>query len=217
MRAFGAEGTDDELKEQLLAWRAASPAIIEFWGGQSRDFGRRPGMFGLEGAAVLAVQNPGTWYAVPRLDGSLSGIKYGVEKDVLYCELPSGRFLSYHRPRLSPADKAWRGLRLSFEGYNTNPKKGPPGWQTMDLYGGLLCENVVQAVARDIQRHAIVNLEKRDYPVVLHVYDEDVCEVPIGWGSVEELETIMSTMPAWAEGWPISASGGWRHKRYQKA
>ena len=217
LRAFGAEGTDEELKQQIIAWRAASPAVVEFWGGQSRDFGRIPGMYGLEGAAVLAVQNPGQWYAVPRLDGTLSGICYGVQDDVLFCQLPSGRYLSYHRPRLSPADKAWRGLRLTFEGYNTNQKKGPPGWQTMDLYGGLLCENVVQAVARDIQRNAIVNLEKAGYPVVLHVYDEDVCEVPIGWGSVEELERIMSTMPAWAEGWPISASGGWRHKRYQKA
>lgn len=209
--------SDDELKADILAWRAASPAVVEFWGGQSRDFGRIPGMFGLEGAAVLAVQNPGQWYAVPRLDGTLSGISYGVENDVLYCELPSGRFISYHRPRLSPADKAWRGLRLTFEGYNTNQKKGKPGWQTMDLYGGLLCENVVQAVARDIQRNAILNLERAGYPVVLHVYDEDVCEIPVGWGSVEEMEKCMNTMPPWAEGWPISATGGWRHKRYQKA
>jgi DNA polymerase len=216
LKAFGAQGTDDEMKQQIIAWREASPAVVELWGGQSRDFGRVPGMFGLEGAAVLAIQNPGQWYAVPRLDGSLTGIAYGVKDDVLYCQLPSGRYLSYHRPRLSPSDKAWRGLRITFEGYNTNPKKGPPGWQTMDLYSGLLAENCVQAVARDILRHAMLGLERAGYPVVLHVYDEVVCEVPEGFGSVEELERIMATMPAWAEGWPIGAAGGWRGKRYRK-
>lgn len=217
LRAFGAEGTDDELKAQVLAWRAASPWIVEFWGGQTRDFGRSTDYFGLEGAAVMAVKQPGFWRRVSRLDGSPAGVSYLCTGGVLYCKLPSGRHLAYHNPRLSPADKAWRGEMLTFEGYNTNPKKGPPGWQTMQLYGGLLCENVVQAAARDIQRHAIINLEKRGYPVVLHVYDEDVSEVPEGWGSIEEFESIMSTMPAWAGGWPIGAKGGWRGRRYRKA
>lgn len=217
LRAFGAEGTDDELKAQVLAWRAASPCIVEFWGGQTRDFGRSTEYFGLEGAAVMAVKQPGFWRKVTRWDGSFTGVSYLCTGAVLYCKLLSGRHLAYHSPRLSPADKAWRGEMLTFEGYNTNPKKGPPGWQTMQLYGGLLCENVVQAAARDVQRHAIVNLEKRGYPVVLHVYDEDVSEVPEGWGSIEEFEAIMGTMPAWAQGWPISARGGWRGGRYRKS
>lgn len=219
LRAFGAEGIDADLKQQVLAWRAASPEIEFFWGGQSRDWGRVVDMYGLEGCAVMAVQQPGHWRHVARRDGTQTGVAYLCQGDVLYCRLPSGRHLAYHRPRLGPppADKSWRGLELTFEGYNTNPKKGPPGWQTMQLYGGLLCENVVQATARDIQRHAIINLEKRGYPVVLHVYDEDVSEVPEGWGSIEEFEAIMSTMPAWAQGWPIGAKGGWRGKRYRKA
>lgn len=216
LRAFGAQGTDDELKRQILSWREASPNIVNFWGGQSRNFGREPGMFGLEGAAITAVLNPGTWYDVTRADGSRTGISYGMKGDVLYCQLPSDRYLAYHRPRLRQTG-TWRGYALTFEGYNTNPKKGAPGWRTMDLYGGLLAENVTQAVARDIQRHAIVNLEKKGYPVVLHVYDEDVAEVPHGFGSIEGLEQIMATMPPWAQGWPIKAAGGWRSDRYQKA
>jgi DNA polymerase len=64
--------------------------------------------------------------------------------------------------------------------------------------------------------HAVVNLERARYPLVLRVHDELVAEVPAGWGSVEEFEAIMATLPAWAAGWPIRAAGGWRGQRYRK-
>ncbi|RZJ24772.1 MAG: hypothetical protein EOO54_08370 [Haliea sp.] len=216
LRAFGAEGTDDELKAQVLAWRAASPAIVELAGGQSRDFGRTVDYFGLEGAAVLAIKHPGREFEAQRLDRTGSGISYLVHDDVLYCRLPSGRRIAYHRPRLSPSDVRWRGEQITFEGYNTNATKGPPGWMTMPLYAGIFIENVCQAVARDIQRFAMVNEERAGYPVVLHVYDEIVAEVPAGYGSTGQFEQIMATMPAWAQGWPIRADGGWRGLRYRK-
>lgn len=208
--------TEEEIKRGIIAWRNASPNVVEFWGGQSRNFGRTPGMFGLEGAAVQAIINRGVRFDVRRLNGSLSGVSFEMRDDALYCQLPSGRYLTYHRPRLLETG-TWRGYEISFEGYNTNPKSGPIGWIRMQTYSGKLCENVVQATARDIQRHAIVNLERRGYPVVLHVYDEDVAEIPHGWGSLEEFESIMNTMPTWAQGWPIKASGGWRGRRYRKA
>jgi hypothetical protein len=52
------------------------------------------------------------------------------------------------------------------------------------------------------------------------VYDEDVVEVPQGFGSIEEVERIMGAMPEWAtykgKPWPIRAAGGWRGRRYRK-
>lgn len=221
---FGADAfmSDEEIKRGILDWRRESPNIEYFWGGQRlrQGYGRDvPFLFGLEGMAVLATMTPGQWFPVMRKDGTHTGVSYLCWNDILFCHLPSGRSLHYHRPRLTPnpPEQSWRGQwSLSFEGWNSNAVKAPPGWIRMQLYGGLLCENVVQAVARDIQRHGMVNLERAGYPIVLHVYDEDVSEVPEGFGSIEEYERIMSTMPPWATGWPIRAAGGWRGKRYRK-
>lgn len=215
LRAFGAKGTDDELKQQILAWRAASPAIVEFWGGQTRDFGRSKCYFGLEGAAVTAMMKPGEVQHAMRLDGSPSGVSFLLHAGILYMQLPGGRRLTYHRPKLTRTG-TWRGFRLTFEGWNTNQKKGKPGWQVMDLYGGLLAENATQAVARDIQRRAQINAECAGLPVVLHVYDENVAEVGPG-RTVEEIEACMMDLPEFAKGWPIKAAGGWAGERYRKA
>lgn len=205
--------SDEEVKDIIKAWRKASPAIVEFWGGQCRGKPWAPTRwerFGLEGAAINAVQFPGMEFKVGL-------ITYFVKDDVLYCKLPSGRHLAYHRPRLGPSDR-WAGhLALSFEGWNSNSQKGQRvGWVRMDLYGGLLCENVVQATARDLLRGGVIALEKAGYPIVLRVHDEVAAEVPEGTGSVEEFERLMATIPPWAEGWPIKASGGWRGKRFRK-
>jgi DNA polymerase len=212
LRAFGAEGNDDELKQQVLAWRGASPAIVELAGGQTRDFGRSTAYFGMEGASVLAMLHPGVRQYPKRLDGQQAQCCYIYHGNVLYLELPSGRRIAYQSPKLT-ATGTWRGYRLTFETWNTNPKKGPPGWITADLYAGTDIENLVQAAARDIQRRAIIMLERSGYPVVLHVYDENASETT---RDVEGLEAIMSTMPEWAQGWPVAAAGGWTGQRYRK-
>lgn len=77
-------------------------------------------------------------------------------------------------------------MAISYQGWNTNPKNGGVGWIEMRTWGGRLVENVTQATARDIQRHSLVAQERAGYPIVLHIYDENVAEVPEGWGSVED-------------------------------
>lgn len=131
--------TDDEVKRNIVAWRNASPMVVEMWGGQVRGKPWAPEryeLYGLEGMAIAAVQNPGQCY-------QYRDIAYGVKDDVLYCRLPSGRSLAYHQPRLSPSTR-WDGqLSLSFMGWNSNPSMGPMGWVRMDTYGGRLFENCI--------------------------------------------------------------------------
>ena len=82
--------------------------------------------------------------------------------------------------------------------------------------GPFIVHNCVQAVSRDVLRDAVNKLERAGYNVVMRIHDEVVCEVPEDFGSVEELEAIMGDLPAWAEGWPIRAAGGWVGQRFRK-
>ena len=203
--------TDAEVVEGIKKWRADSPAIVDLWGGQVRGvpWSKNYELFGLEGAAINAIKNPGQVF-------SYRGLSLGVKDDVLYFRLLSGRLLTYHRPRLSPHPR-WEGqVKISFEGWNTNPKKGKIGWIRMGTYGGDIMQAATQGTARDIMFYSIPHLWRAGYPIVLRVHDELVAEVPTGFGSIEELERIMGTMPAWAKDWPVRASGGWRGLRYRK-
>lgn len=213
-KAFGSTEPDDVIKAQILAWRAASPAIVDLWGGQSRlppwRAHEAPAeYFGYEGMAIQAIQYPGVVF-------DWRGVQFYMRGDALIIRLLSGRELTYHSPRLSPSQR-WPGqLAITYMTWNSNAKMGAFGWVPMETYGGRLTENIVQATAHDILRYAILNLRAAGYPTVLHVYDEIVCEVPAGTGSVEEVERIMATMPPWAHDWPIHAAGGWRGIRYRK-
>lgn len=216
-RAFGVSGSDEEIKRDILAWRAASPAIVDLWGGQYRglpwDRDRRPELFGYEGMAIAAIQNPGQVY-------DWRGVRFFMRGDALIIRLLSGRELTYWSPRLYPSARRADELSIVYMTWNSNPKYGAMGWVPMETYGGRLTENVVQATAHDVLRHGILGLRAAGYPTVLHVYDEIVVEVPAGTGSIEEVERIMGTMPPWAHDavgpWPIHAAGGWRGRRYRK-
>jgi DNA polymerase len=88
-------------------------------------------------------------------------------------------------------------------------------WVRTSTYGGKSCENICQGICRDIMADAMLRLEAAGYPVVLTVHDEIISEVPKDFGSVEEYEALVSTVPAWAKGFPLTAKG-WRGERYKK-
>lgn len=210
---FGAGNfmTDDEIKADVLKWRAESPEIVEMWGDQFRHVGPgkwdyTPELFGLEGCAISAIKDPGNCY-------SWKGIGYVVRNNTLHCRLPSGRFLYYHQPKLMDCeDKLSRGLavKITFMAYK---KQG--GWKPSSTYGGRLFENVVQAIAADIQAEAMCRVEDAGHRIVMHTHDELTVEVPTGSVTVDEISRIMSECPHWCADWPIKAAG-WTHDRYQK-
>ena len=189
--------SDEEIDSAKSRWRKESPAIVNFW-------------YDIERAAMSAVRNPGTRVAC-------RAITYVSDGVVLRCVLPSGRSLAYHRPSVVKAEK-WGLLvdQIQFYGHNSNAKYGAMGWGPLTTYGGRLVENITQAVARDVLAHALVQCERRGYPVVMHIHDEIVAERRKGEGSVAELESIMGDLPTWCAGWPIIAAGGWVGRRYRK-
>jgi DNA polymerase len=235
-KRFGAEkfGDDRAIKDIILRTWKTVPNIVEGWGGQTRNkFNRapdgsyaqaRPELYGLEGAAICAVLNPGTCYNSK--PGARMGVLYQMHEDVLYCRPPSGGLIQYHAPRLRKSIREYAEpweVELSYEGWNSNQSKGVPyGWSRMKLYGGVQTQNVVSHMCREIQADALLALEHRGYPVVMHTHDENVTEVPYGIGSKEEyIGIVRDSLPSWAvcedgQPWPVKVPDAWEAERYGK-
>ena len=206
--------TDDEVKELINKWRAASPMLAECAGGQVRGKPWRPDKFenyGYEGMFLNAVLYPGQVF-------TYRGIEFQVLNDILFVKLLSGRRLTYHSPRAERTER-FQGVQtyaLSYMTWNSNASMGMMGWVRMETYAGRLVENIVQATARDLMATAVVRLEANGYPVVMRVHDEIVSEVNEGYGSEAEFESLMAQLPDWAAGWPVRCGGTYRAKRYKK-
>lgn len=228
-KKFGADEfmTDPEIKDAILKWRAASPWIVELWGGQTRNkFNHAPDgsyaleyeqLYGLEGAAIAAVKYPGQCF-------EYRNIKYQMHGDTLYCKPPgNGDPLQYHEPRLEVSRREYASpweLELSYMGYNSNQAKGKGGWVRMKLYGGVLTQNVVAKVSREYQTDTLSRLEHSGlYLPVMQTYDEAVTEVPIGRGSVAGyLELVQTRRDGCYDDdgnpWPIKVPGAEETFRY---
>lgn len=126
----------------------------------------------------------------------------------LLCHLPSGGTLYYPEARIEDVIPPYV--------YTLNLPPNPKATVVYtsnrgikSLFGGLIAENIVQAVCRDLLYNALVKLEDAGFSPVLHVHDEIVCEEPEKHAE-SRLRTMMCIMidpPAWAEGFPISAEG----------
>lgn len=173
-------------------WRVDRPKVLTFWSA-------------LETAAFAAIQNPSqTFSAGPY-------IKFGMMKDYLLMQLPSGRCVRYYKPQILKRKKFGK-----FVNTITYMRVNEGQWRRVDTYGGKLCENADQAASNCLLRHAMFKSEEAGYPIVMHVHDEPVAEVPEGSGDLDFYNSLIIQTPDWALGLPM-ASEGWRGRRYRKA
>jgi DNA polymerase len=131
----------------------------------------------------------------------------------LRIKLPSGRYIHYFNPRIGKKMKF--GKMMETATYIAFDAKGV---QDKDLYGGLLTENVVQAVARDLLLSGMIEAEKMGFILLMTVHDEIVAEVPIDSPLGEnELIQCMTKVPEWAEGMGfILGAECWEGPYYRK-
>ncbi len=123
------------------------------------------------------------------------GILLRREGPLLKLRLPSGRELSYVSPRVINDS-------ITYEG--TVQTSGL--WGRIESYGPKFVENIVQATARDCLAESMRRLEARNLPIVFHVHDEVICEVPEGISSADEVASVMGEPVSWAPGLPLKAA-----------
>jgi DNA polymerase len=183
-------------KRAVKAYRESHRQIVAFW----RE---------LDDACLLAVKYPGR---VSEVSTPTISVRFVVRGAYLYLVLPSGRPLTFAKPRIRPRETPWGLVRnaVVVEGVDSQTHR----WHAYALYGGILTENVVQAFARDLLAHAMLRLDTSGYPVVLTVHDEIVSEVPHGV-HLRHFTQIMREQPTWADGCPIDVDS-WEGDRYGK-
>jgi DNA polymerase len=172
-RAYGISLPEPVAKRMVDGWRRANPWSVPYWSA-------------LEDAYTRAMRNKGREFKAGLITYLYDGLH-------LWYALPSGRILCYPYAKLesegvSYAKAAWK------------PAQDAKEWPRARLWKGLACENVTQAVANDLLRHALRQLDD----VVLHVHDEIVLETA-NPNAAEELKRVMCTAPAWADGLPLNA------------
>ena len=179
LKAFGALEmglNDEELKPLVDVWRAANPNIVRFWWDADK-------------AAKAAIQQKTTT--------ETRGIRFRYQSDMLFITLPSGRKLSYVKPRIGT--NRFGSECVTYEGIGATKK-----WERIESSPGKWVENITQAVARDILYFALSAFRTSD--VVLHIHDEIVIEADRHI-SLESVCEQMSRVPPWAKGLPLRADG----------
>ena len=173
--------TESESKRMVDAWRRANGWSVPYWSK-------------LEHAYLAAMRNPGQQFEAGK-------VTYLFDGQHLWYALPSGRVLCYPFARFNEEGD------LTYAKASWKPAADAKEWPRARLWRGLACENITQAVANDLLRHALRQLDVEGLNVVLHVHDEIVLEVPEADAdrAAARLVEIMCEPPAWAKGLPLNA------------
>lgn len=138
--------------------------------------------------------------------------KFILKDKFLWVRLPSGRRLAYREPQISWRESDYGPRKtLEFHAVNSKTKK----WGLERTWGGTLCENITQAVARDLLMYGMVRLEKSGFKALFSVHDEAIFEKEKGTGDLHTFIKTLCEKPQWAQDMPIEAKG-WVGSRYRK-
>ena len=138
--------TEDELQPLVDSWRASNPNITAFW-------------WNVDNAVKTAIKM--------KVPTEVNGIKFLCRSGMLFIKLPSGRTLSYVKPRIG--ENRFGGESVTYEGIGSTKK-----WERIESYGPKFVENIVQAVSRDLLCFAMRNLSHCF--ICGHVHDELIIE-----------------------------------------
>lgn len=187
LKAMGAMDmgiTEEELGPLVQSWRVANPHIVDFW-------------WQVDGAVKTAIKK--------RIPVQVNNLRFLCKSGMLFIELPSGRRLSYVKPRIG--ENKFGGESVTYEGIGATKK-----WERLKSYGPKFVENIVQGTARDILCYAMQTL--RCCAIVGHVHDELIIECSKDV-SVDAICQQMGRTPPWAEGLILRADG-YECEFYQK-
>lgn len=168
---------EDELQPLVDSWRTANPNIVRFWWEVDRCVKETVKM-----CTTTQTHN----------------IKFIYQSGILFIELPSGRRLSYIKPRMG--ENRFGGESVTYEGIGATKK-----WERLESYGPKFVENIVQAISRDILCYAMKNLSER-WDIVAHVHDEVIIECDRSTSLAEVCE-VMGRTPPYASGLLLRADG----------
>ena len=168
---------EDELQPLVDSWRTANPNIVRFWWEVDRCVKETVKM---------------------RITTQTHNIKFIYKSGILFIELPSGRRLSYIKPRIG--ENRFGGEAVTYEGIGATKK-----WERLESYGPKFVENIVQAISRDILCYAMKNLSRR-WGIVAHVHDEVIIECDKDTSLTEVCE-VMGRTPPYASGLLLRADG----------
>lgn len=167
---------EDELKPLVLSWREANQNIVALW-------------WAVDKAIKDAIAMKGVT--------KTHGIEFECRSGLLRITLPSGRKLTYIKPKIEI--NKFGGESVTYEGIGVAKK-----WERIESYGPKFVENIVQAISRDILIYTLQNLS--DYNIVAHVHDEIIIEAPENT-KLEDICGTMSQAPYWAKGLILTADG----------
>lgn len=167
---------EEELKPLVNAWRASNPNIVKFW-------------WDVDSAVKKCIKE--------NKSQKTNNIEFHCMSGMLFIVLPSGRQLSYVKPRIG--ENIFGGESVTYEGVGGTKK-----WERIESYGPKFVENIVQAISRDILMHAMKTL--RTCNIVAHVHDEVIIEADPRM-SIDSVCEQMGRVPPWAKGLLLNADG----------